>query len=111
MTDYHISVMLDEVIDALEVRVYNGKGSYTMFDETGSIDFSVETNGKVTRFNIKPSSDCKTETIKVVFANMKRAHFSVREYLSATGNSVTVPCREAEILAEEVPYTPPAEEE
>ena len=100
-----------QAFDALEVRVYNGKGSYTMFDETGSIDFSVETNGKVTRFNIKPSSDCKTETIKVVFANMKRAHFSVREYLSATGNSVTVPCREAEILAEEVPCTPPAEEE
>ena len=99
-----------QTFDALEVRVYNGKGSYTMFDEAGSIDFSVETNGKVTRFNIKPSSDCKTETIKVVFANMKRAHFSVREYLSATGNSVTVPCREAEILAEEVPSPPPAEE-
>ena len=65
--------------DALEVRVFKGAGSYTMYDETGSISFATETNGGVTRFDIKPSSDCKTETIKVVSASLKRARFSVSE--------------------------------
>lgn len=89
--------------DALEVRVYKGRGEYTMYDETGSVSFATETNGNTTRFVIKPSSDCKTETIKVVFANLKRARFTVSEYVSATENSVTVPCRETEILATAVP--------
>lgn len=94
--------------DALEVRVFKGAGSYTMYDETGSISFATETNGGVTRFDIKPSSDCNTETIKVVFASLKRARFSVSEYVSATENSVTVPCKTLTVLAEEVPS---AEEE
>ena len=89
--------------DALEVRVYKGRGEYTMYDETGSVSFATETNGNTTRFVIKPSSDCKTEMIKVVFANLKRARFTVSEYVSATENSVTVPCRETEILATAVP--------
>ena len=92
-----------QAFDNLEVRVFRGDGSYTMYDETGSISFTTETNGNVTRFSIKPSSDCKTETIKVVFVSLKRARFSVPEYVSATENSVTVPRGELTVLAEEVP--------
>ena len=92
-----------QAFDNLEVRVFRGDGSYTMYDETGSISFTTETNGNVTRFSIKPSSDCKIETIKVVFVSLKRARFSVPEYVSATENSVTVPGGELTVLAEEVP--------
>lgn len=98
-----------QTFDAPEVRVYRGRGEYTMYDETGSIRFAAETNGKVTRFDITPSPDCKAETLKVVFANYKRVRFSVPEYVSAAGNAVTVPCRKMTILAEEIPSAESAE--
>lgn len=97
--------------DALEVRVYAGDGEYTMYDETGHIDFRTETNGKVTRFVIKPSSDCTTKTIKVRFCNLKRARYSTSEYISASGNAIEVPCAETVILAEEIPTAEPQTEE
>ncbi len=96
--------------DELEVRVYKGTGEYTMYDETGSIDFRTETNGKVTRFVIKPSSDCRTKTIKVRFCNYERVRYSVPEYVSASGNVIEVPCRSMEILAEEIPAAKEEEE-
>ena len=96
--------------DELEVRVYKGYGEYTMYDETGSIKFATETNGAVTRFVIKPSSDCKTKRIKVRFCSLKRARYSAAEVLSADGNAIEVPCRDMEILAEEIPAEKPAEE-
>lgn len=96
--------------DELEVRVYKGYGEYTMYDETGSIKFATETNGAVTRFVIKPSSDCKTKRIKVRFCSLKRARYSAAEVLSADGNAIEVPCRDMEILAEEVPTEKPAED-
>lgn len=96
--------------DELEVRVYKGYGEYTMYDETGSIKFATETNGAVTRFVIKPSSDCKTKRIKVRFCSLKRARYSAAEVLSADGNAIEVPCRDMEILAEEIPTEKPAED-
>lgn len=92
-----------QTFDALEVRVYSGDGEYVMHDEKGSISFRTETNGNVTRFSVKPSSDCETKTIKVRFCNIERARYSVPEYISASGNVIEIPCKELSVLAEAIP--------
>ena len=92
-----------QTFDSLEVRVYSGDGEYVMHDEKGSISFRTETNGNVTRFSVKPSSDCETKTIKVRFCNIERARYSVPEYISASGNVIEIPCKELSVLAEAIP--------
>lgn len=83
----------------LEVRVYRGCGSYEMYDEKGSIKFTVNDDGDIVRFGIKPSSDCATETIKVRFCDIESAEFLAGEVLSADGGVIEVPCKEQVITA------------
>ena len=99
-----------QLFDALEVRVFKGDGEYTMYDETGSISFRTRTEGNVTHFDIKPSSDCVTKRIKVVFCNYGDVKFTVPERLSSAGNAVEVPCREMTVVAEEIPVGKEKEE-
>ena len=99
-----------QLFDALEARVFKGAGEYTMYDETVRISFRTRTEGNVTHFDIKPSSDCVTKRIKVVFCNYGDVKFTVPERLSSAGNAVEVPCREMTVVAEEIPVGKEKEE-
>lgn len=52
--------------DELEVRVFAGENSYTMFDEQGSIDFDLKKAENGYTLTVTPSEDCITKRIKVV---------------------------------------------
>ncbi len=52
--------------DELDVRVFAGEGKYTMYDEVGSIDFTMTKDGAGYRLNIAPSEDCITKSVKII---------------------------------------------
>ena len=52
--------------DELDVRVFVGEGKYTMYDEVGSIDFTMTKDGAGYRLDIAPSEDCITKSVKII---------------------------------------------
>lgn len=83
--------------DALEVRVYKGSGSYTMYDEKGKIEFAVEDKDGKCSLSVKPSADCETKKIKVVFVGVdcKKADVSGKEVDFSGG--IEIDCKECVI--------------
>lgn len=55
--------------DSLEIRIYPGENTYTMYDEQGKIDFSLRRDGDAFVLDIIPDNDIKTEHLKVVFCS------------------------------------------
>ncbi len=51
--------------DDLEIRVFPGENEYTMYDETGKIDFVLSKDGERYILGIDPSADIKTERLLV----------------------------------------------
>lgn len=86
--------------DELEVRVYSGNGNYRLCDEQGGIDFAVSSDGGKTVFDVKPTLDCQTKTIKVVFCDIKSANITVNGEAHGIGNSVSIECSTAKIVLE-----------
>lgn len=84
--------------DSIEVRVYPGTGKYTMCDEKGHIDFAVSEKGDVIMFDIKPSADCQTERLKVVFYGINSDGITVNGYDAPSGNTVDTDCKRTKIV-------------
>ena len=52
--------------DEIEVRVFVGEGTYTMYDEEGSIEFKLKKSESVYELSITPSEGCITKMVKII---------------------------------------------
>ncbi|MEG2273804.1 MAG: glycoside hydrolase family 31 protein, partial [Clostridia bacterium] len=88
--------------DEIEVKVYLGNNSYTMYDETGSINFQISTNGENATFDIKPSLNCKTKHIKVLFCDIKGADIAVNGKPMTRGKEILVLTKQTKIVLSKI---------
>jgi alpha-glucosidase (family GH31 glycosyl hydrolase) len=88
--------------DWLEVRVYSGSNKYVMYDEKGQIEFSVTEKGESLLFDIKPSSDCQTERIKIVFCDAESDEITVNGYDAPSGSVAEIDCKRTKIVLKNV---------
>ena len=83
----------------LEVLVYRGTGSYRLRDEEGGIAFEVACDGETVRLDIKPTSECKTRTIKVRFCDALPLEKQTAAGATVEEDCVTLPLSECAIVA------------
>ena len=79
--------------------VYRGTGSYRLRDEEGGIAFEVSCDGETVRLDIKPTSDCKTRTIKVRFCDALPLEKQTAAGATVEEDCVTLPLSECAIVA------------
>ena len=85
----------DMSFETLEVKLYEGEGSYTLYDEVGSLSFAMRKEGDGYALTLSPSDDCTVKKLTLIASRGSFDNGEKRIELDVAKRDVKISCSKA----------------